>query len=53
MRLFLSASIIAQYRGNIPNRVKSYREIDNLSIFAREYVVSVLKACPMHLFTLK
>jgi hypothetical protein len=42
MRLFLSASMVDQYRGNIPNRVKIYREIDNLSIFAREYVVNVL-----------
>jgi hypothetical protein len=44
VRLCVAASMIAQYRGTIPNRVKSCREIDNLSIFVREYVVNVLTA---------
>jgi hypothetical protein len=34
--------MIAQYRRTIPNRVKSCREIDNLSIFAQGYVANVL-----------
>jgi hypothetical protein len=44
MRLCLAASMIAQYRGSIPKRVKSCKEIDNLGKFAREYVVNILTA---------
>jgi hypothetical protein len=44
MRLCLAASMIAQYRGTIPKRVKSCRNIDNLATFAREYVVNILPA---------
>jgi hypothetical protein len=40
--LCLDASMIAQYRGTIPKRMKNYGDIDNLSIFAREYVVNIL-----------
>jgi hypothetical protein len=44
MRLCLAASMIAQYRGTIPKRLKSCRDIDNLTTFAREYVVNILTA---------
>jgi hypothetical protein len=44
MRLCLAASMIAQYKGTIPKRVKSCTEIENLAIFAREYVVNILTA---------
>jgi hypothetical protein len=43
MRLCLAASTIAQYRGTIPKR-KKYVDIENLSTFAREYVVNILTA---------
>jgi hypothetical protein len=42
MRICLAASMIAQYKGTIPNRVKKYRDIDDLGNFAREYVVNIL-----------
>jgi hypothetical protein len=44
MILCLAASMIAQYKGTIPKRVKSCMEIENLAIFAREYVVDILTA---------
>jgi hypothetical protein len=44
MRLCLAASMIAQYRGTIPKRVKSCKEIENLTTFAREYIVNILTA---------
>jgi hypothetical protein len=44
MRLCLAASMIAQYRGTIPKRMKKYGDIDNLSTFAREYIVNILSA---------
>jgi hypothetical protein len=44
MRLCLAASMIAQYRGTIPKRMKNYGDIDNLIIFAWEYVVNILTA---------
>jgi hypothetical protein len=44
MRLCLAASMIAQYKGTIPKRVKSCTEIENIAIFAREYVVNILTA---------
>jgi hypothetical protein len=36
--------MIAQYRGTIPKRIKNYGDIDNLTTFAREYVVNILTA---------
>jgi hypothetical protein len=39
-----AASIIAQYRGTIPKRVKSCMEIGNLATCARGYVVNILTA---------
>jgi hypothetical protein len=36
--------MIAQYRGTIPNIIKKYGDIDNLTTFAREYVVNILTA---------
>jgi hypothetical protein len=44
MRLFLADSMIAQYRGTIPKRVKSCMEIENLATFACKYVVNILTA---------
>jgi hypothetical protein len=44
MILFLVASMIAQYRVAIPKRVKSCKDIENLTIFASEYVVNILTA---------
>jgi hypothetical protein len=44
MRLYLAASMIAQYRGTIPKRMEKYMDIDNLGTFAREYVVNILTA---------
>jgi hypothetical protein len=44
MRLCLAASMIDQYKGNIPKRVKSCTEIENLAMCAREYVVNILTA---------
>jgi hypothetical protein len=44
MRLCLAASMIAQYNGTIPKRVKSCTEIENQAIFARECVVNILTA---------
>jgi hypothetical protein len=44
MRLCLAASTIAQYRGSIPKRMKNDGDIDNLSTFAREYVVNIIRA---------
>jgi hypothetical protein len=41
---FLAASMISQYRVTIPKRVKICRDIDNLTIFVREYVVNILTA---------
>jgi hypothetical protein len=36
--------MIAQYKGTIPKRIKKYGYIDNISTFAREYVVNILTA---------
>jgi hypothetical protein len=44
MRLCLAASLIAQYRGTILKQVKNCRDIDNLTTFARKYVVNILTA---------
>jgi hypothetical protein len=44
MRICLAASMIDQYRGTIPKRVKLCKDIDNLITFAREYVVNILTA---------
>jgi hypothetical protein len=44
MRLCLADSMIAQYRGTIPKRVKNCKEIDNLTTFLWEYVVNILMA---------
>jgi hypothetical protein len=44
MRPCLAASMIAQYSGTIPNRVKSWREIGNLTICAQKYVVNFFTA---------
>jgi hypothetical protein len=44
MIICLAATMIAKYRVTMPERVKSFREIDNISIFAREYVVNVFTA---------
>jgi hypothetical protein len=44
MTLCLAASLIAQHRGAIPKGVKSCTEIENLTTFARDYVVNILTA---------
>jgi hypothetical protein len=44
MRLCLAASMIAQYRGNIPKQAKICRDIDNLTTFARKCVVNIVTA---------
>jgi hypothetical protein len=44
MRLCLVSSMIAQYRRAIPKRVKRCKEIENLTTFARKYVMNILTA---------
>jgi hypothetical protein len=44
MRFCLAASMIDQYRGTMPKRMKNYRDIDNLSTLSQENVVNILTA---------